>query len=52
MPYTQSKPIPVAKPSKAWVSGRLLSGIVSLNLAEACMYLMSVVCCVGRGSLD
>ena len=51
MPYTQSKPLPVAAASKVWVCGSPLSGIAGSNLAGTWMSLMSVVCCVGAGLL-
>jgi len=39
-------PIPVTAPSKTWVCGRSLTGIVGSNLAGGMdMFLVSVVCC-------
>jgi len=52
MPYTQSQLIPVAVPSKACVCGHPLPGITGSNSAGACLSLMSVICCVGRGLCD
>jgi hypothetical protein len=38
-------PVPEAERSKAWVCGRLLAGITSLNPAGGCMP-VSYECCV------
>jgi hypothetical protein len=45
--YIIYEPIPVAAPSKAWVSGLSHAGIAGSNPAggHGCLSLVSVVCC-------
>jgi hypothetical protein len=45
MTGTMWPPIPGAVRSKAWVCGRLLTGIAGSNPAGGCLSVVSVVCC-------